>query len=119
MRFFILIALLIVSAILASAAEVNLYVVDKNDKPIKGVEVAFRPVTGGMYGELMKPGKTDKDGRIELKIGPISEEVDFMLYFDGDTQKVDEGLAAHAKGGNSIIKVEKTSSGYRLYSSAH
>jgi hypothetical protein len=116
MRFFILIALLVIGSILASAAEVNLVVVDKDDKPIKNVEVAFRPVTGGVYGELMKPGKTDKDGKIELKIGIISEEVDFMLYFDGDTQRVNEGLTAHAKGGNSIIKVEKTSSGYKLYS---
>ena len=116
MRFYILIALLVAGAILASAAEINLYVVDKNDKPIKGVEVAFRPLTGGIYGELMKPGKTDKDGRIELKIGIISEEVDFMLYFEGTTDQVNEGLAAHAKGGNSIIKVEKTSSGFKLFS---
>jgi len=116
MRFYIIIALLVVGFILASAAEVNLVVVDKNDKPIKGVEVAFRPLTGGVYGELMKPGKTDKDGKIELKIGPIAEEVDFMLYFEGDTSKANEGLAAHAKGGNSIIKVEKTSSGFKLYS---
>jgi hypothetical protein len=119
MRFYLVIALLVAGSILAMAAEVNLVVVDKNDKPLKNIEVAFRPLTGGMYGELMKPGKTDKNGMIELKIGPISEEVDFMLYFEGDTQKVEEGLAAHAKGGNSIIKVEKTSTGYRLYSSAH
>ncbi len=119
MRFYMLIALLVAGVLAVSAAEVNLYVVDKNDKPIKGVEVAFRPLTGGVYGELMKPGKTGKDGGIELKIGPISEEVDFMLYFDGSTDKIDEGLSAHAKGGNSIIKVEKTSSGYRLWSSAH
>jgi hypothetical protein len=118
MRFYILIALL-VGAFMASAAEVNLVVVDKDDKPLKNIEVAFRPLTGGVYGELMKPGKTNKDGMIELKIGPISEEVDFMLYFDNKTDQANEGLAAHAKGGNSIIKVEKTSSGYRLWSSAH
>ena len=119
MRFYIMIALLVAGVLAISAAEVNLYVVDKNDKPIKGVEVAFRPINGGMYGELMKPGKTGKDGGIELDIGPISEEVDFMLYFENKTDQVNEGLAAHAKGGNSIIKVEKTSSGYRLWSSAH
>jgi hypothetical protein len=119
MRFYIMIALLVAGILAVSAAEVNLVVVDKNDKPIKGVEVAFRPLTGGMYGELMKPGKTGKDGGIELNIGPISEEVDIMLYFEGKTDKIDEGLSAHAKGGNSIIKVEKTSSGFRLWSSSH
>ncbi len=119
MRFYIMIALLVAGVLAISAAEINLVVVDKNDKAIKGVEVAFRPLTSGMYGELMKPGKTNKDGVIELKIGPISEEVDFMLYFDGNTDKIDEGLSAHAKGGNSVIKVEKTSTGYRLWSSAH
>ena len=119
MRFYIMIALLVAGVLAVSAAEVNLVVVDKNDKPITGVEVAFRPLTGGVYGELMKPGKTDKDGKIELKIGVVSEEVDFMLYFENKTDQVNEGLAAHAKGGNSIIKVEKTSTGFRLWSSAH
>ncbi len=119
MRFYIVIAMLLAGVMLASAAEVNLVVVDKDDKPLKNIEVAFRPLTGGIYGELMKPGKTDKDGKIELDIGPISEEVDFMLYFDNKTDQVNEGLSAHANGGNSIIKVEKTSSGYRLWSSAH
>jgi hypothetical protein len=119
MRFYLVIALLVAGSILAMAAEVNLVVVDKNDKPMKNVEVAFRPLTGGMYGELMKPGKTDKDGKIELKIGPVSEEVDFMLYFEGKTDKVSEGLSVHARGGNSEIKVEKTTSGYQLYSTLH
>ena len=110
----VIVALLVLSVLYVSAAEVDLLILDTKDKPISGIEVAFRPVTHGIIGELMKPGKTNKEGKIQLQIGPLQEETEAILFFDNKYDKIEDGIQIHCKSGNNIVKVEKSSKGYKL-----
>lgn len=112
-----IIVVLMACAIFAGAADVFLTVVETNkNKPVKDLEVAFRSLEGGQFGELMKPGKTDKNGLIKLELGLKEKPATVMLYFAGKTDDMTKGLEISAGSGNNSIKVKKSKSGYKIIS---